>query len=109
LKITLGADGKAFFATDGRDYLWDLPTTLDEAVTARIKDGKWTEVPRIVSLGVEGNFVFITQNNSMVWDLGKYPDIAPAMKDFADGSNIKMISVSISIPSSSTISEVHRR
>lgn len=66
---------------DGSSYLWmNLPQPLLSALQSRIKNGSWTDKPRIVALGADGNFLLITEKHAAVWDLSHYRTISSMLE-----------------------------
>jgi hypothetical protein len=77
IRCSLGPYNSSFFAHDGTTYRWmNLPPSLLLALHSRIKDGNWTDRPRLVSLGANDNYVLITEEHTAVWDLQNYKTIA---------------------------------
>ncbi|KAH7121033.1 hypothetical protein B0J11DRAFT_581794 [Dendryphion nanum] len=73
IRLTLGPNNDSFFVGDGSAYLWlNLPPRLLTALQSRIRDGQWTDRPRLVALGADQNFILITHNSKAVWDLSHY-------------------------------------
>ncbi|KAF2743469.1 hypothetical protein M011DRAFT_221914 [Sporormia fimetaria CBS 119925] len=73
LQLTLGPQNSSFFIGDGTSYLWlGLPTPLLYALESRIRNGAFTDKPRIVALGADDNFILITENHAAVWNLPDY-------------------------------------
>jgi hypothetical protein len=79
--LTLGPFNQSFFVGDGSHYLWmNLPTPLVHNLQSRIKDGAWTDKPRVVALGADENFLLVTRKNSAVWDLEHYRTLAQMLE-----------------------------
>jgi hypothetical protein len=77
IRCSLGSYNSSFFAHDGSTYRWmNLPPSLLSALQMRIKDGNWTDRPRLVALGANDNFILITENHAAIWDLQNYKTIA---------------------------------
>ncbi|OCL09278.1 hypothetical protein AOQ84DRAFT_397482 [Glonium stellatum] len=73
ISICMGSYNESWFASDGKSWLWmNLPSGLESALRARMRDGNWTDRPRIVTLGVGNDFLMITESNTVVWSLGSY-------------------------------------
>ena len=73
IRCILGAYNHSFFVHDLSAYLWmSIPEGLITALQARIKNGSWTDRPRIVALGANDNFLLITEKNTAIWDLDNY-------------------------------------
>jgi len=76
LNISLGPGEDSFWATDGSSCKWNnLPAQLQTALDANLKDGRWTDTPRILSLGFGGDYVMITGRNAASWRLDHYKSI----------------------------------
>ena len=58
----------------------NLPTALLIKLQARIKDGLWTDKPRLVALGAENDFVLITEKHAAVWNLTHYRTLSHALQ-----------------------------
>jgi len=54
----------------------NLPPALLLALQGRIKDGNWTDRPRLVSLGASDDFVLLTEKNAAIWNLQNYKTMA---------------------------------
>ncbi|KAF2125019.1 hypothetical protein P153DRAFT_349202 [Dothidotthia symphoricarpi CBS 119687] len=81
LRCTLGPSNTSFFAQDGSACVWmNLPPLLIPALQSRIRDGKWTDRPRVVALGADADFVLITENHAAVWALDHYPTMAKLLE-----------------------------
>ncbi|KAF2242458.1 hypothetical protein BU26DRAFT_610297 [Trematosphaeria pertusa] len=81
LRLILGPYNTSFFVHDGSSYLWmNLPQPLLSALQSRIKNGSWTDKPRIVALGADGNFLLITEKHAAVWDLSHYRTISSMLE-----------------------------
>lgn len=73
ISVCIGPCNESWFASDGKSWLWmNLPFGLAAALRARMRDGNWTDRPRIVALGVNDDFLMITEGNTAVWSLGSY-------------------------------------
>lgn len=84
---------------DGKDYLWsDLPIELASRFQALLKNGTWTDSPRIVTLGVEGNYLLLTNGNVCYWNMPKYAEIASQIPEMAKNGGLANITVSIRDP-----------
>ncbi|KAJ4292066.1 hypothetical protein N0V90_009965 [Kalmusia sp. IMI 367209] len=81
IRLALGPYNASFLIHDSSSYLWkNLPLPLLLALQARIKDGSWTDRPRIVALGADSNFLLLTENNAAVWDLDYYVTISKMLE-----------------------------
>ncbi|KAF2676407.1 hypothetical protein K458DRAFT_322106 [Lentithecium fluviatile CBS 122367] len=81
VRVTLGPYNHSFFATDGSACLWmNLPPLLLSALQTRIKNGNWTDRPRLVSLGSDQNFLLITEGNAAVWELPQYATLSQMLE-----------------------------
>lgn len=77
IRCVLGSHNSSFFVHDSAAYLWmNIPDGLLTALQARIKDGSWTDRPRIVALGADDNFLLITEKNKAIWDLENYKTLS---------------------------------
>lgn len=77
--MSFGPENKSWFATDGSTYKWsNLPEQLQKAIDENLKDGTWTDEPRIVSLGVGGDYVWVTTRNGASWIVKNYPLVEEA-------------------------------
>lgn len=94
LRVSLGPDGKAFYASDGQNHIWsNLPTGLVDALQDRIANGVFTIPPRIVTLGLNDNFILITQSHGAAWVLTEYPAIRVQMDKIGAKGSIDNITV----------------
>jgi hypothetical protein len=76
LRGTLGPSTASFFVHDTAAYLWmDIPPALLSALESRIKNGGWTDPPRIVALGADAAFLLVTAQHAATWDLDAYPGL----------------------------------
>lgn len=76
IRCTLGPYNASFFVHDTAAYLWmDIPPGLLRALESRIKNGSWTDPPRIVALGADHTFLLITAQHAATWDLDTYPGL----------------------------------
>lgn len=83
IRCVLGPYNGSFFAHDSAAYLWmSIPQDLLSALQGRIKNGSWTDRPRIVSLGADENFILITEKNKAIWDLENCKELS----DFLESS-----------------------
>ncbi|KAJ4989975.1 hypothetical protein SVAN01_04622 [Stagonosporopsis vannaccii] len=83
IRCVLGPYNTSFFAHDSAGYLWmNLPHGLLTALQSRIKNGSWTDRPRVVALGADDNFLLITEKNRAIWDLEHYKRLS----DFLESS-----------------------
>lgn len=81
LRVSLGPYNTSFFATDGASYLWlNLPPLLLSALQTRIKDGAWTDKPRLIALGADENFVLLTERHAAAWDLPNYSTLSSMLQ-----------------------------
>lgn len=81
IRCCLGPYNESFFVHDGSSYLWNnLPQKLVSALQNNIKDGGWTDPPRLLSLGADGNFLMITGSNAAVWDLRNYKPLVKLLE-----------------------------
>jgi hypothetical protein len=81
IRCSMGPYNSSFFAHDGASYRWmNLPNDLLYALQIRIKDGSWTDRPRIVALGAGENFVLITEKHAAIWDLANYNTISDLLE-----------------------------
>jgi len=94
LKVSFGPGNESWFATDGSDFRWsNLPAPLKKAIADRIKDGAFTDQPRLVTLGVKGEYVLITEKEAE-WDVGSYKLISDAFVTMVKNKNIHLVAVS---------------
>jgi hypothetical protein len=85
LYVSLGPDGKAYWATDKKRYVWaSLPAQLETAISGLLKDGKWSETPRLVTLGFGGDYFMLTENNACHWLMTNYGELNSAMSAFRE-------------------------
>ena len=97
LTISLGSDGKAFWARDGKTIIWgDLPPDLNTTVSNLLKNGEFTDCPRLITFGVEDNYFMLTTKNMCHWKLGHYPDLDAAIPLWAENSALHTIEVNTS-------------
>ncbi|CAA9961745.1 hypothetical protein PTMSG1_05122 [Pyrenophora teres f. maculata] len=76
IRCTLGPYNASFFVHDKTSYLWNnLPEPLVAALKNNIRDGNWTDRPRLVALGAGDNFLLVTEKNAAVWDLRHYKSV----------------------------------
>ena len=76
LYVSLGPGNNSWWATDGSSYKWsNLPTPLQKAVDANLKNGSWIDTPKFVTLGVDGDYAMVTKNNAASWRCAKYKPI----------------------------------
>ncbi|KAH8698051.1 hypothetical protein GQ44DRAFT_718522 [Phaeosphaeriaceae sp. PMI808] len=99
LSVTLGSDGKAYYATDRTSFVWnDLPPALGAGIeTLKNSNGQFEDAPRVVSLGFGGDYFVLTQKNGCQWSLTNYPEFASIIPLFKDNSafhTIKNIALS---------------
>lgn len=77
IRLTLGPLNASFFVHDSASYIWmNLPSELLSALQARIKDGNWTDRPRLVSLGADASYLLLTEKHAAVWDLRHYATLS---------------------------------
>ncbi|KAL5375936.1 hypothetical protein DPSP01_010801 [Paraphaeosphaeria sporulosa] len=77
IRLTLGPHNASFFVHDAGSYIWmNLPSGLLTALQARIKDGNWTDRPRLVALGADANYLLLTERHAAVWDLRHYTTLS---------------------------------
>lgn len=62
----------------------NLPAALLSALEARIRNGAWTDKPRIVALGADNDFLLITKKHAAVWHLTHYRMLSQ-MLEFSRG------------------------
>lgn len=74
-----------------------IPSDLVSALQSRIKDGNWTDRPRIVALGADANYLLITEKHAAVWHLSYYATISRMLeysrtqvRGIADVKNISL-------------------
>jgi hypothetical protein len=75
-----------------------LPIELASRFQALLKNGTWTDSPRIVTLGVEGNYLLLTNGNVCYWNMPKYAEIASQIPEMAKNGGLANITVSIRDP-----------
>lgn len=81
IRCVLGPSNSSFFVHDSSAYLWmSIPDGLLRALQSRIKNGSWTDKPRIVALGADDNFLLITETNVVIWDLENYKTVSDMLK-----------------------------
>lgn len=91
IRCFLGAYNSSFIAHDGAAYLWmDIPQGLLAALQSRIKDGQWTDKPRVIALGADNNFLLLTEKHAAVWELSRYI----AISRFLDNSKKRLYGIS---------------
>ncbi|KAF2443196.1 hypothetical protein P171DRAFT_433501 [Karstenula rhodostoma CBS 690.94] len=77
IRLTLGPHNASFFVHDSSAYIWmNLPPELLTALQARIKDGNWTDRPRLVALGADANYLLLTENHAAAWELRHYATLS---------------------------------
>lgn len=57
-----------------------IPRALLAALESRIKNGGWTDRPRVVALGADGDFVLITEGGTAVWECSRYKSVAGVLE-----------------------------
>lgn len=91
IRCFLGAYNSSFIAHDGAAYLWmDIPHGLLSALQSRIKDGQWTDKPRVIALGADNNFLLLTEKHDAVWELSRYT----AISRFLDNAKKRLYGIS---------------
>ena len=58
----------------------NIPNGLLAALQSRIKNGAWTDKPRIVAFGADDNFLLITESNLAIWDLDNYKTVSDMLE-----------------------------
>lgn len=58
----------------------NLPPQLLTALQARIKDGNWTDRPRLVALGADANYLLLTEKHAAAWDLRHYAALSQVVE-----------------------------
>ncbi|KAM6513848.1 hypothetical protein FALCPG4_015055 [Fusarium falciforme] len=85
LYACLRPDNKGFWATDRRSSIWDgLPAGLTFVFHKLLKDGQWTDTPRLVTLGVGDNYLMLTKADACYWYLDNYGSLnsqIPTLRD----------------------------
>ncbi|KAL5455405.1 hypothetical protein PMIN06_004489 [Paraphaeosphaeria minitans] len=77
IRLTLGPHNASFFVHDSGSYIWmNLPSELLAALQERIKDGNWTDRPRLVALGADANYLLLTEKHAAVWGLRHYATLS---------------------------------
>ncbi|KAF2472979.1 uncharacterized protein BDR25DRAFT_353286 [Lindgomyces ingoldianus] len=85
LSVSLGPERKAFWAMDDRNFIWDsLPAELETGVIEVLKNGKFIDSPRVVTLGFGGDYFMLMEKNSRHWHLADYRELNAAMATFRD-------------------------
>ncbi|KAL5313031.1 hypothetical protein ACEPPN_019458 [Leptodophora sp. 'Broadleaf-Isolate-01'] len=94
LRCSLGpaVNSSAYYISDGKNFSWgNLPAGLTTAIGKLIKDRKFVDEPKIVTLGVSGDFFLSTNNGSANWSLGSYAEIGKEIGTIGEGGNIGKI------------------
>lgn len=83
IRCVLGPYNTSFVVHDSAAYLWmNIPQGLLTALQARIKNGSWTDRPRIVALGADEDFLLLTEKHKAIWSLEHYKRLS----DFLESS-----------------------
>ena len=94
LSVSLGPDGKAFWAMDGKNFIWNsLPNDLSIGVAGLLKNGTFTDSPRLVTLGVGGDYFMLTKNDACYWRLTNYRELNAVMPTFQNNKAFHTIRV----------------
>lgn len=68
LSVSPRPDGKAFWAMDGKNFIWNsLPNDLSTGVAGLLKNVTFTDSPRLVTLGVGVDYFMLTKNDACYW------------------------------------------
>jgi hypothetical protein len=96
LYVSLGPDGQAYWATDKKRYIWrGLPAQLESGISGLLKDGKWSETPRLVTLGFGGDYFMLTENNACHWLLTNYKELNSVMPTFRQNKSFNTVRVRV--------------
>ncbi|KAK0728628.1 hypothetical protein B0T26DRAFT_768319 [Lasiosphaeria miniovina] len=76
IRVNLHPNGTSFYAVDGVAHQWKgLQDPLSAELTGLIKDGQFTDTPRIVTFGAGADYLVITHGGKGFWRLNGHREL----------------------------------